>query len=173
MNYKKIFILGVFLIILVSGCTSKPTYSGDNGTSTQNINTDSSNENATVKEVATLDIWTASMKNWDSDAKADGIEVTIAPRDRDDKIVKVEGLVNARAYNREFDSTEIEWVKGDLFQEWNNIEVGQEYGILGTTLRLEFDKEIEKDEQLWLEVDFVYNGQTYSAIKDTVFNFSS
>ena len=61
-----------------------------------------------------LDLWTASMKNWDEDPEADGIEATIAPRDKDDKMQYAVGVVNAKAYERNLNTSTYKYEKGEL-----------------------------------------------------------
>ncbi|MEK6821460.1 MAG: hypothetical protein AABY11_03625, partial [archaeon] len=77
------------------------------------------------------------------------------------------------AYHAEFDSS-FDRVKTTLIKEWVNIPVSEDgYGFLGSEIRLEFDDSfvIPKD-PLYLEIDFIYDGQTYSAIEETIYDFS-
>ncbi len=178
MNTK--LLIGLFLVgvILFSGCTGKPSYSGASNEAT---NSPSGSPTPTVQEkpavkmlpVVMLDLWTASMKNWDEDPEADGIEATIAPRDKDDKMQYAVGVVNAKAYERNLNTSTYKYEKGELVKEWSNISITKDqYGFLGAPVRLEFDPSYAPADPLYLEIEFVYNGKTYKAIKDSVFDFS-
>lgn len=182
MNGKQI--LGILLIVgflALSGCTSKPTYSGEPTTNSQTDSTPSSTkpapQAAPAKEVATIDLFSAKIDNWDADPEGDGIEVTINPKNKDDKQVEVEGILNARIYKQELNYQTYEKEKTDLVKEWNGIPIGTEYGFLGTTARLEFEDgfDYKKESGLYgfyLEIEFVYNGKTYTAVKGSVIDFS-
>lgn len=185
MNGKQI--MGIFLIVGVlalSGCTSKPTYSGEPIVDSQTDSPPTTTQPAPqpvaapVKEVATIDLFSAKIDSWDADPEGDGIEVTIDPKDKDDKQVKVEGMLNARVYEKTFDYSTYDTEKGDLVKEWNNIPIGKEYGFLGTTARLEFEDGFDYEKAaglygLYLEVDFIYSGKTYTAVKDSVIDLSN
>lgn len=176
MNAK--LLIGIVLVgvILLSGCTGKPSYS-DTGNGTANSPSEAAapaaQEKPTVKvlPVATLDLWMATMENWDEDPEADGIEATIAPRDKDDKMQYAEGVVNAKVYTRSLNTSTYKYEKGELVKEWSNVPITKDqYGFLGAPVRLEFDSAYTPTDALYLEIEFVYNGKTYKAIKDSVFD---
>ncbi len=175
MNTKIVLIFVIGGLLLLSGCTSKPTYSGDASEVGENNSNESAASTTSAKkyDVVSLDIFTASMKNWDADPAADGIEVTIEPQNVDGTLERAPGTLTARAYHAEFDSS-FDRVKTTLIKEWVNIPVSEDgYGFLGSEIRLEFDDSfvIPKD-PLYLEIDFIYDGQTYSAIEETIYDFS-
>ena len=71
------------------------------------------------------------MKNWDEDPEADGIEATIAPRDKDDKMQYAVGVVNAKAYERNLNTSTYKYEK-ENWSEWSNISITKDqYGFLG------------------------------------------
>jgi hypothetical protein len=86
----------------------------------------------------------------------------------------VEGIVNVRAYSTVFDTDSFERIKVDLIKEWKAVPVKKEnYGILGAEVRLEFDEEYSPGKDpLYVEIDFVYDGKTFSAIAESVYDLS-
>ncbi|MFH0714971.1 MAG: hypothetical protein V1847_04560 [Candidatus Diapherotrites archaeon] len=169
---KKLLIISLILAaVFLFGCTGEPAYSGDtNSAAPANSNLSASNNQTTV---ATLQLFLAEIKSWDADAAPDGIEVTLEPKDRADNLVKAEGVVNATAYSRTTDSS-YNYVKDQIVAQWQNVPVTKDsYGFMGSKVRLEFDPNftIEKNDALWLDINFVTGGQTFSAEEDGVYNF--
>jgi hypothetical protein len=180
MNAK--ILIGIFLVglIILSGCTGKPTYSdsGSNTPTNKAVNTNTTpvepvvEAKPVIKEVTTLDVWLAKMDNWDADPEADGIEIQIQPRDSNDKPQYVAGVANARAYTRNLNTSTFKYEKDELVKEWTNIQIDSDYDILGKKVRLEFDGGYVPDSGLYLEFDFIYNGKTYSVVEESVLDFS-
>ncbi len=170
---NKTWLIGILLVgvLVLSGCTSKPTYSGDDGSSAGQTSAPATNGNS-LPEVVTLDLFLPQMENWDGDAEVDGIEVTLQPRNKDDDIVKAQGTLTARAYTSGLDTSTFKHVKGELLQEWKNIPVGQDYGFLGTKVRLEFAEDYVSIGTLYVEFEFNYDGKTYNAVEDSVLDLS-
>lgn len=176
MNKLAIIGIGLLVVLMFSGCTGNPSYSSDTSSTVSNPNaptTQSSTVKVEQKEVATIDLFLAKMDSWDSDPSADGVEVTLQPRDKNDKSLEVNGVVNARIYTSELNTSTYKYEKSELVKEWNNVPVEKaNYGFLGAKVRLEFDENFESASSYYLEVDFVYNGKTFSAVQNSVIDLS-
>lgn len=87
--------------------------------------------------VTTLDIGWPMPVNWDADADIDGIEFQLQPKDAKDKMVETPCVVSAKLWFRQ--SLLEGGGKGDLIQEWSNIQITEDdYDWWGATIRLEY-----------------------------------
>lgn len=121
-------------------------------------------------KVQAINLFLAKGENWDADSDNDGVEVTLSPRDRDDKQVKTDGTVSAKLWYSEYDAS-YNRVKGEFIQEWINIPVSKDsYGFLGTKVRLEFNNFTAKSSDYgYLEVTLTTpDGKTFTAKQDIV-----
>jgi hypothetical protein len=93
-------------------------------------------EPLTATEVVTIDIGWPMPENWDADPEIDGIEFDLTPKDAEDEMVSTSGVVSAKLWLESL----WEGSKGDLVQEWSNIQVTKDdYDWLwGATIRLEY-----------------------------------
>ena len=124
----------------------------------------------TLTEVTTIDIGWPISKNWDADPEVDGIKFDLTPKDADDKMVFTPGVVSAKLW------LEQSFIggggKGDLIQEWSNIQITKDdYNfIFGVTVRLEYKGFQPKEMQFGvLEVTLVTpNGKSFTARETSV-----
>jgi len=124
---------------------------------------------ASTKAVTTIDIGWPMAKNWDADPEVDGIEFGLTPKDAEDKMVETPGVVSAKLWlERPFPETG----KGDLVQEWSNIQVTKDdYDwLMGVTIRLEYKGFEPKEMQFGiLEVSLVTpDGKSFTARDSSV-----
>jgi starvation-inducible outer membrane lipoprotein len=174
---KNAFLLASILavVIFVSGCTSsEPVYSGSD--EIQSDNTGNVQEQPIKKEptttVATLGTIFAITGNWDADAEDDGLELYINPKDAEDHLVAVDGVISATLWKRiREDPYSIEFVKGDVIKEWEGIEIKKsDFDFMGAEIRLEFDEDYtpEQYESGTLEVKLDVQGKTFEAVQESV-----
>lgn len=98
MNKKiSLGILALLLIavVLVSGCTGKPTYT--NGVEDE----EEPETQPTATKVQTIEIFFISAESWDADAEIDGLEVNLRPADANDDLVKTAGTVEIKLWQLE------------------------------------------------------------------------
>ena len=124
---------------------------------------------APTKAVTTIDIGWPMAENWDADPEVDGIEFDLTPKDAEDKMVETPGVVSAKLWlERPFPETG----KGDLVQEWSNIQVTKDdYDwLMGVTIRLEYKGFEPKEMQFGiLEVTLVTpDGKSFTARASSV-----
>jgi len=90
-------------------------------------------------KVVTIDIGWPTPENWDADPDIDGIKFDLTPKDAEDRMVETPGVISAKLW---LEQSFLEGGgKGDLIQEWSNIQVTKDdYGwLLGATIRLEYE----------------------------------
>ena len=119
---------------------------------------------STPTQVATIDIGFPMGDNWDADPEVDGIEFHLTPKDAEDKMAETPGVVSAKLWlERQYPETG----KGDLVQEWSNIQVTKDdYDwLMGVTIRLEYKGFEPKEMQFGiLEVSLVTpDGKSFTA----------
>jgi hypothetical protein len=75
--------------------------------------------------------------NWDADPEVDGIKFNLTPKDIKDRMVETPGVVSAKLW---LELSFPETGKGDLVQEWSDIQVtkGDYDWLTGVTIRLEY-----------------------------------
>ena len=120
---------------------------------------------APTKIATILDIGYPLAQNWDADADIDGLELYLTPKDEEGIIVQAPGVVSAKLW---LERTFLEGGgKGDLVQEWNDIQVKKDdyYLWLGAKIRLEYKGFRPKQMQFGiLEVTFITpDGKSFSA----------
>jgi len=181
-NYAAVLIF----VVAIAGCAGKPSYSNSAATSeaapvqaTSTTATEiSTTTSAMIQQtsVQTLGLFLAQGKNWNSDPDADGVEVTIQPKDVNDDMVRAAGAISAKLWYSDLDSA-FSNVKGDFIQEWTNIRVSRDnYDFLGAEVRLEYKPEVKqsilshrKYQMGWLEIILTTpDGKSFTAKYDSV-----
>jgi len=153
----------------------------DHGTSTTGFKeekADVSSKEKIVQKEATkikyIDFY-ASAKNWDGDAEADGLEVTIYPKDDRDIFIKVGGKIEATLYKREFDS-HYNVKRGSWILRWTKYIAIDNCGFFGCTIRLEREDLEEIDDKFYLDNIAILevtlttqDGKSFTATEDFVY----
>lgn len=161
-------LIAILILIPVIGCASPklPVPAGE----TSEPSVPGEETLAEPTKVTTIDIGWPMSKNWDADPEVDGIEFDLTPKDAEDKMVETLGVVSAKLW---LEKSFLEGGgKGDLVQEWSNIQVTKnDYDwVWGVTIRLEY-KGFEPEEMQFgiFEVTLVTpDGKSFTARESSV-----
>lgn len=142
----------LLLVGLVFGCTSNPTYSTPANATSGSSSQQTAAPAATT--VQTLELYYAHAAKWTASADVSGIEVTLEPKDVNDKIVETDGTATIQLWNSTYKSiSSMERVKSNSIQNWTVTVSKDNYDYMGTKLRLNYKPGfIPQDGYGWLEV---------------------
>ena len=166
----KYFLFALILIgaTLVSGCgPGEVAYTEDSKeTTTEDIDSPPPTQETTVQTLGEIFI---SAKNWDADAEIDGLEFTLSPRDKNDRLVMAKGVLDAKMWDNEIcDTTQ------ESLEIWSLPVSEQNYdGIWGAQIRLEYKNYVLNSDDFQrgcVEIKFVTNdGKEFTAKDDSVY----
>lgn len=166
-------------VLLATGCTRSPVYSDESATKIIPSETPATGQagslQAPTTTVATLGDILAFKKNWDADSADDGLEFYLAPKDADDTIVRVDGVLNATLWRKiRPDPYSIVYERGPVVQEWAGIPVARSDfdPFLGAVVRLEFqDYEPEQYEVGVLGVSLQVGQNSFGTETDVLLGY--
>lgn len=133
-------ILGLTILIIGIGVLSG--LSGNTPSSNESSPNSSISNNPQPTTVTTIGTVHMLGRSWDADPEVDGLEFYLAPKDKDDSLVKADGIISIKLWKMVQVDFEYKCLKRaeDLLESWNNIVVSHnDYSIiLGATVRAEY-----------------------------------
>jgi hypothetical protein len=168
-----ILIIGVGVLSGLSG--NIPTSNANSPNSSAPASSSSNNPQPTT--VTTIGTVYMLGKSWDADPEVDGLEFYLAPKDKDDSLVKADGTISIKLWKMVQVNFEYKCLKRaeDLLDSWNNIVVSHnDYSIiLGATVRAEYKNyDPTSDEYVFgcAEITFTTSdGKNFISLDDSIF----
>ena len=153
---KIILILLTLSLLIISGC-GNPVYSDETNGQSDDVTGDVVKDIENPKKEETIqgtniktlgDAFYVIAENWDADSQVDGLECSLTPKDENDRTIKTKGVIEASLYNPVCTDNSYGICmeesclnkESDLIESWNLNLKEENFGILGATIRLEYNE---------------------------------